>query len=83
MSHAGPVQELLAYLDDHYPIYGKSIRASRARNQKSFDVLGDFLLAAIGPALNGQTIQTVADGYVFFLEEVNRAQHLYEKARRY
>ena len=46
MSHAGPVQELLAHLDQHYPIYSKSIRAGRARNQKSFDELGDFLLSA-------------------------------------
>jgi SAM-dependent methyltransferase len=83
VSHAGPVQELLAHLDNHYPIYSKSIRASRARNQKSFDELGSFLLSAIGPSLNGQTVETLADGYAFFLEEVNRAQHLYEKAGRY
>ncbi len=77
------VQELLAYLDENFPAYHKSIRETRARNQKSFDELGDFLLSTSAKVLMEKTTETLAHGYVFFLEEVNRAQHLYEKAGRY
>ena len=40
-------------------------------------------MSAIDAVLKEKTIETLACGYVFFLEEVNRAQHLYEKSGRY
>ncbi len=74
------VSQLIDHLEEHYPAYAKSIKETQARNRRSFDELGGFLLGTIAKVLQDKTITTIAQGYVFFLEEVNRAQLVYEQA---
>lgn len=75
--------EFLSFLGDHYPVYAGSIAENERRNREQFHALAERMLGWAETILGQDYLRVLADGYVTFVNDVNRSQVEYEERGRY
>jgi predicted RNA methylase len=65
------------------PIYYRHVEKTYRTHTDTFKSLGGRLLELAESVLGADYTDVLIDGYIFFVNEVNRSQILYEKERRY
>lgn len=73
----------LKYLQFSKPLYFKSVKKCYDENNELFIEVAESLLEWSANFLGEAYLKTLADGYVYFLNDVNRSQIYYERNLKY
>lgn len=63
--------------------YAKRIERAQVKNPESFSALGEIILQFAENVIGDEYIDVLIDGYIFFVNNVNRHQIEYEQNKRY
>jgi 2-polyprenyl-3-methyl-5-hydroxy-6-metoxy-1,4-benzoquinol methylase len=77
------LNQFIEYFSEHCQVYFPAIERTRTHHKDSFDDLGGRLLGWAVDYLGEGWEQTLAEGYMHFLMDVNRSQMEYERRGHY
>lgn len=76
-------QKLLDALGTHAPLYVRSVLDTQARNPELYKELSTIMLQWVHDLLGDQCFDTLAQGYLAFVSDVNRCQARYQRKGAY
>lgn len=77
------VDTFLAYLEQEAPVYAKQVQETAARAPVLFNQLAESMLTWASGAIGAGWCETLANGYIAIVVDVNRCQAEYRRLGRY